>query len=207
MKDNNPLTEKILRKRNINFTVDSQGFYNVDGDCNIDRLNITSFGKVQFGSITGNFVCSNNNIFSLKGCPKEVGGYFFCYNNKLSSLEYGPLVVGKDYSCYGNNIKLLDHIPKVKGTGYYIHCDSESISSYPNIKYIGIDTDSKPYVIEIVKDEDYKFLLRSIKQYRYYEYLKDFYMFCSRKITGLQPVIWMALYKPFQKLVLIKKRI
>ena len=33
-------------------------------------------------------------VFTMKGCPVEVGGDFYCHNNNLTSLEGCPVKVG-----------------------------------------------------------------------------------------------------------------
>ena len=43
---------------------------------------------INFGKITGYFNCSNLDLVSLKGAPKEVGGDFNCEENpNLNSLD------------------------------------------------------------------------------------------------------------------------
>lgn len=49
---------------------------------------------VQFNIVNGYFYCYDNNLTSLKGCPKIVNGHFDCKRNKLTSLEYLPIVKG-----------------------------------------------------------------------------------------------------------------
>ena len=52
--------------------------------------------------VNGNFNCSNNNLTSLEGAPKEVGGSCYCYENNLTTLEGAPKTVGGNFDC-GNN--------------------------------------------------------------------------------------------------------
>ena len=56
--------------------------------------------------VTGYFDCSNNNLTSLEGAPKEVGGDFDCSDNKLISLEGAPKEVGGGFDCYDNPVPL-----------------------------------------------------------------------------------------------------
>ena len=113
------LTMKILEK-NIDGTyeIDKDGFVNVEGYVNLSSENLTSFGKIKFGKVTGYFSCSGNKLISLEGSPKEVGRGFYCSNNNLTSLEGSPKVVGGDFSCYNNNLTSLEGIPKEVGRGF-----------------------------------------------------------------------------------------
>ena len=86
----------------INYTINSQGEIDVDGNVNLTNKNFKEL-PYKFGTIKGYFSlreCKNlislkncpnyiidNNMFdiddciklkSLEGCPKEIGGYFYC---------------------------------------------------------------------------------------------------------------------------------
>jgi len=52
----------------------------------------------------GYFDCSNNQLTSLKGAPREVNGNFSCSHNKLTSLEGAPREVKRGFYCYKNQI-------------------------------------------------------------------------------------------------------
>lgn len=67
---------------------------------------------INFGTVTGHFVCSNNRIHSLKGAPKEVGRDLSCGNNKIQSLEGSPETVGGNFYCSNNNLQSLEGAPK-----------------------------------------------------------------------------------------------
>ena len=55
---------------------------------------------IQFGIVTGTFHINDNNLNSLKGCPREVQANFFCSRNEnLKSLEGGPREVHGSYYC------------------------------------------------------------------------------------------------------------
>lgn len=70
------------------------------------------FFPVQFGTIEGAFVCSNNNLITLKGSPRKVMRNFSCDFNRLKTLEYGPPYVGGDYICADNRLVTLKGAPK-----------------------------------------------------------------------------------------------
>jgi Leucine-rich repeat (LRR) protein len=104
--------------------------------------NELKFIPVQFGYVSGDFICEGNNLVSLYGCPSEVGGDFFCSFNKLESLKGGPSEVGGDFvcshnqleslkgcpnevmkyfDCSGNNLTSLEGGPKIVDGNYYCH--------------------------------------------------------------------------------------
>ena len=73
--------------------------------------------------VTGFFYCSDNQLTSLKGSPKEVGGSFYCSDNQLTSLEGCPKEVGGSFNCYDNPGKFTEEdvrkVCNVKG-GIYV---------------------------------------------------------------------------------------
>lgn len=97
-------------------------YYHIKDDLTIDvtdnvilsRYNL-EYLPLNFNHVIGFFNCTNNNLISLKGAPKKVGGCFDCSNNKLKSLEYSPIEIGYDLSCMSNEIMSLKHFPTVKG--------------------------------------------------------------------------------------------
>jgi len=104
-------------------TNDVRDYFNVLGTIiiNDDVVNVT--GNVhlieqvkqlpfQFGNVTGDFKCYNNELTTLEGSPKSVGGSFWCYNNELTSLVGSPLSVKGSFRCYENKLKTLDGAPK-----------------------------------------------------------------------------------------------
>ena len=63
--------------------------------------------------ISSEFDCSNNNLTSLKGCPRVVNGGFYCDSNPdLTSLEGCPEIVGEDFICWATGIDSLKYAPK-----------------------------------------------------------------------------------------------
>ena len=109
----------------------------VDADCDVylEDLELTRL-PLRFGTVTGNFwcsdnqlttlegapqwvgksfLCSNNQLTTLEGAPKRVGGDFWCYNNQLTTLKGAPEKVGRDFFCRRNPLTSLDGIGKVKG--------------------------------------------------------------------------------------------
>ena len=61
---------------------------------------------IIINTINGYFVCSNKNLTSLVGAPKNIGMDFSCSSNFLTSLEGAPESVGQYFRC-SNNPSLL----------------------------------------------------------------------------------------------------
>ena len=99
--------DEICRKYDItNYTINPDGSIDVNGDVHIN-FDITEF-PLRFNKVYGNFDCGYNNLTTLKGCPKWVGGYFSCTYNKLRDLEYSPDYVGGYFNCSKNELTSLN---------------------------------------------------------------------------------------------------
>ena len=116
-----------LTEMNITeYSVDDEGFVNVDGDVNISEKGLSAI-PVKFGYVGGNFWCNNNNLISLQGAPREVGGDFYCWNNKLTSLQGAPREVGGSFYCWNNNLSSLQGAPREVGGNF--ECWNNNLSS------------------------------------------------------------------------------
>jgi hypothetical protein len=63
-----------------------------------------------------NFDCSENQLVTLEGAPREVGSNFVCHSNKLNTLRGSPREVGSNFYCANNpELKTLDGIGNVHG--------------------------------------------------------------------------------------------
>jgi hypothetical protein len=111
--------ESICKKFGItNWTQNSDGLINVDGDVYLRDKGLTKL-PLNFGRVTGHFNCYQNNLTTLKGAPKEVGGDFWCCrNNQLTTLEGGPSRVGGDFWCNNNQLTTLEGGPKEVGGNF-----------------------------------------------------------------------------------------
>jgi len=102
-KKNDPLSSLGIGKRElIKLWLDKMDiqFYTINDDFTIDvkyEVNVSNRGLtefpdyIQFNEIEkGWFICSNNFLTSLKGCPYKVNSVFACNNNDLMSLKYCP---------------------------------------------------------------------------------------------------------------------
>ena len=86
----------------------------------------SSKGSVKlFGEDIKDFDCSNcDNLQSLNGCPKEVGGYFDCSHCKnLKSLNGAPETVNGYFDCSGcKNLQSLEGCPETVIDFYCYGC-------------------------------------------------------------------------------------
>jgi hypothetical protein len=97
------------------------GLVDIDGNFRCDGQDLTDFKGVRFGTIRRNFSCGYNQLTSLEGAPKEVGGDFDCRDNQLASLEGAPEKVGGDFSCNHNQLTSLNGAPEKVGEDFFCH--------------------------------------------------------------------------------------
>lgn len=99
---------------------------------------IKDFMGIKFGTVTGTFDCSYNNLTNLEGAPIYVGGDFDCSYNKLTSLVGAPQEVGGSFSCIDNNLTSLIGSPRRVNRNF--HC---AYNKLPNLvgapMYVGGD--------------------------------------------------------------------
>lgn len=94
--------------------------------------NVNLYGKklqaipIQFGFIEGSFLCGNNNLMTLKGCPHTINGNFSCASNQLTTLEDGPKIVTGQYYCMDNQLISLKGSPN---TVYAFNCSQNQLPS------------------------------------------------------------------------------
>jgi len=73
---------------------------------------------IQFGVVKGNFSIENNNLASLKGCPREVTVDFDCACSELTSLEGAPRIVGRSFHASSNKLTSLSGAPESVGQNF-----------------------------------------------------------------------------------------
>ena len=119
---------EICKKHYIcNYTINEDGSIDVNDDVNLMDCYLDDF-PIKFRNVSGYFYCGNNNLTSLKGCPKTVGGDFSCSVNNLSSLKGCPKSVGGSFACSYNRLLSLKGMPeKISGDFY---CVSNRISTF-----------------------------------------------------------------------------
>ena len=99
---------------------------------------ISDFMGIKFGTVTGDFDCSYNNLTNLEGAPIYVGGNFDCSYNDLTSLVGAPQEVRGSFSCIDNNLTSLIGSPR--RVNRHFHC---AYNKLPNLEgapmYVGGD--------------------------------------------------------------------
>jgi hypothetical protein len=58
-------------------TKNQDGTYDVKGNVNLNRKQYSKL-PMRFRNVSGTFYCNDNNLTSLNGAPKNVGGDFSC---------------------------------------------------------------------------------------------------------------------------------
>ena len=99
-----------------NYTINSDGSIDVNGNVFLYKKGLTELPLV-FNKVTSIFSCTNNNLTTLKGSPRWIGGHFSCNYNQLTSLEFSPDYVGGYFSCIWN--KLTDNYCESEIGGYF----------------------------------------------------------------------------------------
>ena len=91
--------QSVCQKYGIrNYTINDDGSIDVNGDVDLYYTQLTKL-PLKFGFVSGYFDCSDNNLTTLEGGPRQVGGYFNCSENQLTTLEGGPREVGGSFNC------------------------------------------------------------------------------------------------------------
>jgi len=143
-----PTQEELFERIIANFTKNLDGTYSAEGHVKITPILlknnklIISFKDVigdflynGFGitslegvpkTVGGLFDCSDNELTSLKGCPKHVGSFDCSYNN-LTSLRDGPQTVDGNYRCYHNY--LLDNLEGAPKNALNFDCSNNELIS------------------------------------------------------------------------------
>ena len=103
--------EDICGRYLKNYTINSDGTIDVDGDVNLNNIGLNKL-PFKFGRVTGSFHCSLNKLTTLEGSPKWVGGDFDCTANRLRTLEGGPEIVIGSYYCDYNNLVNFKGFPE-----------------------------------------------------------------------------------------------
>ena len=106
--------------------INSEGLVDVEGDFDCYGRGIKSLMGIRFGSVSENFHCHQNQLTSLKGAPREVGGNFNCSENQLTSLEGAPREVRGYFDCHQNQLTSLEGAPREVGRDFY--CNMNPIS-------------------------------------------------------------------------------
>ena len=123
--------ESICQELGIeNYTINNKGLVDIDGNVNLSNRYLDKL-PINFGKVTGDFFCHNNQLTTLEGVPTEVGGKFYCSYNLLTSLDGGPTEVGS-FFCHYNLLTTLEGSPiKVSGNFYCSYNKLRSLEGSP----------------------------------------------------------------------------
>ena len=94
------------------------GLVDVIGSFDCSNQGLTDLKGIRFGNVSKDFCCWINNLTSLDGAPKEVGGIFYCSYNRLTSLVGAPEKVGNSFYCEGNQLSSLNGAPESVGEDF-----------------------------------------------------------------------------------------
>jgi hypothetical protein len=93
----------------------STGLVNSTGSFIYKNHGLKDFKGIRFGKIEADFDFAFNQLTSLDGSPREVGGIFRFVYNHITSLEGGPEIVYGKFACYSNPLVSLKGAPKFIG--------------------------------------------------------------------------------------------
>lgn len=130
--------DAIYRKYGLNpknITFEPDGSINYNGNVNLADKGLKKF-PFKFNRVETDFFCASNELTTLEGAPKYVGGTFSCSYNNLKDLKGGPQEVGKNYFCKANDLTSLEGSPKrVNGSFFCEHNLLTSLKGCP--EYVG----------------------------------------------------------------------
>jgi hypothetical protein len=101
------------------WSVNRKGLVDVEGSFWCEGEGLEDFRGIRFGKVSANFYCDGNQLRTLEGSPREVGGSFDCDGNQLRTLEGSPRVVGGDFWCSENPLISLEWAPEVIEGRFY----------------------------------------------------------------------------------------
>lgn len=87
-----------------NYDISKDGVVSVNGNVDITNRGLHQL-PVDFGKVTGDFICASNRLTTLRGIPTFVGGNLDCSDNQLDDLEGYPTEVMKNFDCSKNKFK------------------------------------------------------------------------------------------------------
>ena len=108
--------KKCCERTNCTWKVDIYGYVIVNGDFDCSQMLLSNFLGIKFGTVKGDFYCSENNLTSLEGAPTTVLGAFICTDNRLTNLKGAPKTVGSGFYCAKNDLTSLEGVPYAIGT-------------------------------------------------------------------------------------------
>jgi hypothetical protein len=119
----------ICKRYNIkNYTINPDGSIDVNGDVDLYNKGFVEL-PLRFNKVTGCFDCGYNNLTTLEGCPRWIGGFFYCSRNELTSLEFSPDYVGDYFECTGNDLT-NNYCDTEIGGNFYTSLKQDGLTEY-----------------------------------------------------------------------------
>lgn len=132
-----------------------------------DNVFLGSFELIDlpfmFGKVDGYFICSDNKLTNLYGCPHTVGTDFRCNNNSITSLEYGPKYVGKEYNCDDNKLTDLKGCPEK--INFWLRCENSYIFVTGENVFLKSFDGCPKEMGKLICDNSYSPYMKSIEDY------------------------------------------
>lgn len=142
--------------KRLKHEVHEDGSVSVGGKVDLSKRQLETIPFI-FKRVTEDFWCFHNNLASLKGAPKTVGGVFRCSDNKLTSLEGAPEKVGEGFYSSENKLTSLKGAPKeVGGTFWCLDNPLNSLDGAPEVIKGEFDSDQ-------FTDQDYREFVKKRK--------------------------------------------
>jgi len=151
-----------LTKEQLEFldrVVKGEWTLNSDGKVDVNSNVIMSSGEFteipfKFGRVEENFICSFNNLTTLKNSPDYVGGVFSCRSNNLTNLDYLPKHIEEELYISSNNLY-----------NFFKNIKEEDFPYWKNFMWVwGTSSllDEYPFLINICKNHATRELLKEI---------------------------------------------
>lgn len=141
-----------------NYTINKDLTVDVDGSINISYKKLNKI-PIKFNIINGDFVCSNNKLKNLIGCPNIVKKTFSCNDGELTSLEGCPKEVGKIFWIANNKLTSLENCPTSVGGRFWGQLNPlESIKGLNekfDLNNLKLEDDTFDITNNIVLEKDY----------------------------------------------------
>jgi hypothetical protein len=149
---------EICKKYGIeNWSINSEGLVDVYDHVFLANKGLTKL-PLKFGTVTGDFHCSYNQLTSLEGSPHTVRYNFMCAQNMLTSLEGSPEKVGGDFYCnnpslaHDNHNKITSFEGGPKSIGGLFNCYNNPLYNIWNLISPNNKWDNQ--IIELFNDYD-----------------------------------------------------
>jgi len=121
--ERNNKIEDICQKYSISgYDINDDGTIDAYDGVDLCGQNLTEL-PLRFNKVIGDFICVQNKLSTLYGCPIEVTGDFLCCENELTSLEFGPSIIGECFYCCENKLTSLEFGPSKVGGNYFCDID------------------------------------------------------------------------------------